>query len=366
MAIRIAYPGIYIGEVATFHPIAGASTSDLAIVGQCPSGPIGIVQQVDNISDFDALYGCGAETTDTLRAGRQFFLQGGSVAHVVRILDDDYTAGLAALGDFNLLILPDAPHMPDGGLALYAKAAALCADRLAFLLIDHPRSANDAKAIAAWDIRGMLGPALQRSAALCFPRLIDAAGDDMPASGSIAGLIARVDAERGVWKAPAGAEAVLNAVKPSIDIPSHQQEALNLLGVNIIRAFPGKGTLNWGARTLASTDAEWKYVSVRRTALFIERSLREGLRWAASELNDEPLRARMRSSADTFMNGLFRQGAFQGNKPKDAYFVQCDEQSTRLAKLKQGLVTLQIGFAPMRPAEFVIVNLPLKVGGANA
>jgi len=281
MAIQPTYPGVYTGEIATFHTIADAPTSELAIIGPTANGPIGIVQRVENLTDFEALYGCGAETTDTVRAGRQFFLQGGSVAHVVRVEANGYAAGLATLGNFNLLILPDAPYLPDGGLTLYREAAASCADRLAFLLVDQPVAANGVDAIATWDIGNALGPQLRRSAALSFPRLIDTDGADLPASGSIAGLIARTDVERGVWKAAAGTDATLRNVKPGIQVTAHQQEPLNLRGVNVIRTFPGKGTVNWGARTLASTDAEWKYIPVRRTvhrAVAARRFAMDGLR----------------------------------------------------------------------------------------
>ena len=365
MAIQPTYPGVYTGEIAAFHTIADAPTSELAIIGPTANGPIGIARRVENLTDFEALYGCGAETTDTVRAGRQFFLQGGSVAHVVRIEADGYAAGLAALGDFNLLILPDAPHMPDGGLMLYAEAAALCANRLAFLLVDHPLAANSVEAIATWDIGGALGPQLRRSAALCFPRLIDADGGDLPASGSIAGLIARTDAERGVWKAAAGSEARLWDVRPGIEVTARQQEPLNPQGVNVIRTFPNKGTVNWGARTLASTDAEWKYIPVRRTALFIERSLRDGLQWTASEPNDEALWAKVRSSAESFLNDLYRRGAFEGSRPQDAYYVRCDARTTGVAERAQGLVKLMIGFAPVKSAEFLSISLLLKTAHAH-
>lgn len=366
MAVRPTYPSTYVEEIARFVAPADAPTSKLAIIGPAPSGPVGSVQCVESLADFETLYGCGAETTDTVRAGRQFFLQGGSVADVVRIEAGRYAAGLAALGDFNFLILPDAPSMPNNGIRLYTEAAALCADRLAFLLIDHPIAANSVEAIAAWDIQGALGPQLGRSAALCFPRLIDGDGGHLPASGGIAGLMARTDAERGVWKAAAGPEAVLRNVKPSIEVTTGEQEPLNLCGVNVIRSFPGKGTVNWGARTLAGADAEWKYIPVRRTALFIERSLREGLQWTAFEPNDEALWAKVRSSAESFLNRLYRRGAFSGSRPQDCYFVQCDAQTASPAEREQGLIKLMVGFAPVKPAEFLIISLLLETGRANA
>jgi phage tail sheath protein FI len=177
----------------------------------------------------------------------------------------------------------------------------------------------------------------------------------------VAGLFARTDATRGVWKAPAGLEATLTgATGPVINLSDADQDRLNPRAINALRAFPHAGTVAWGARTLHGQDertSEWKYVPVRRLALFIEESLDRGLRWAAFEPNGESLWAQIRLAAGAFLDGLFRHGAFQGRSPRDAYFVQCDPTTTTQADIDLGIVNIVVGFAPLKPAEFVILRI---------
>ena len=205
------------------------------------------------------------------------------------------------------------------------------------------------------------------NAMLYFPRIrrYGELRDAVPC-GAVAGIIARTDIQRGVWKAPAGLEAVLNGVaRPAIRITNEENGELNPLAINCLRSMPPSGTVIWGTRTLNGDDrlgSQWKYIPVRRLALYIEESLYRGTQWAVFEPNAEPLWAQLRLNIGAFMNNLFRQGAFQGQTPKDAYFVQCDNTTTTQNDIDQGIVNIYVGFAPLKPAEFVILYLQQIAG----
>ena len=188
---------------------------------------------------------------------------------------------------------------------------------------------------------------------------------NIPPSAIAAGMWSKIDAKRGVWKAPAGVEAQLTGASSlEFHVENLEQDQLNPLGVNCIRKLPGYGSVFWGARTLATNaDPEWRYVPVRRTAIYIEESIYNGIQWAVFEPNDEPLWASLRANIGGFMNGLFRAGAFQGSKANDAYFVRCGLGDTMTqADIDRGQVIALVGFAPLKPAEFVIVRIQQKVG----
>ncbi|GAB4191919.1 MAG: hypothetical protein Tsb002_21160 [Wenzhouxiangellaceae bacterium] len=188
---------------------------------------------------------------------------------------------------------------------------------------------------------------------------------DIPPAGMLAGQWARTDARRGVWKAPAGVGVQLNAVAGlRYNVEDLEQDQLNPLGVNCIRKMPGYGSVVWGARTLATkADPPWRYVPVRRTAIFIEQSIYNGIQWAVFEPNDHPLWGSLRANIGAFMNGLFRAGAFQGATADEAYFVRCGLGDTMTqADIDRGQVIVIVGFAPLKPAEFVIVRIQQKVG----
>jgi phage tail sheath protein FI len=187
-----------------------------------------------------------------------------------------------------------------------------------------------------------------------------------PPSGFVAGILARTDASRGVWKAPAGTEASLTGVAGlTVTLSDTQNGLLNPLGINCLRTFPVYGNVVWGARTVAGNDqlgSEWKYVPVRRMALFLEESLYRGTQWVVFEPNDEPLWAQIRLNIGAFLQGLFRQGAFQGKSPKEAYFVKCDRETTTQADINLGIVNILVGFAPLKPAEFVVLKIQQMAG----
>jgi phage tail sheath protein FI len=182
----------------------------------------------------------------------------------------------------------------------------------------------------------------------------------LPPSGYVAGLYARIDSKRGVWKAPAGTEANLGgAVGLLKDTSDAEQDTLNPLNVNVIRAFPAAGLVVWGARTITS-DPEWKYVPVRRTAIYLEQSIYNGIQWAVFEPNDEDLWASLRLNINAFMMLQFQNGAFQGKSAGDAFFVKCDNKTTTQADIDAGIVNILVGFAPLKPAEFVVLKLSQK------
>jgi phage tail sheath protein FI len=181
------------------------------------------------------------------------------------------------------------------------------------------------------------------------------------ASGTIAGLYSRTDAQRGVWKAPAGTDARLrNVASLTYTMTDAENGILNPLGVNCLRTFPIYANICWGARTMEGADqiaSDWKYIPVRRTTLFIEESLYRGTQWVVFEPNDEPLWAQVRLNVGAFMHDLFRKGAFQGAMPSDAYFVRCDSDTTTRTDIDNGIVNIEVGFAPLKPAEFVILKI---------
>lgn len=286
--------------------------------------------------------------------------------------------GLYALEDadiFNLLCIPRAAGLNAANMqAVVTAAEVYCETRRAFLLVDTPLNTDELAEITAW-IGGNAG-LRHRNAAMYYPRIkIPDPLDDMRlrtvgASGTVAGVYARTDGSRGVWKAPAGTEATVRNV-PELDdaLTDAENGALNPLGVNSLRNLPVFGNVVWGARTLDGSDqqaSEWKYVPVRRMALFIEESLFRGLKWVVFEPNDEPLWSQIRLNVGAFMQNLFRQGAFQGKTPRDAYFVKCDSETTTQNDINSGIVNIIVGFAPLKPAEFVIVKLQQMAGQVQA
>jgi hypothetical protein len=210
------------------------------------------------------------------------------------------------------------------------------------------------------------------NAAIFFPRikapnpLRENQAEAFAPCGTVAGIFARTDATRGVWKAPAGLDATLRGVTGlTVPLTDAENGELNPLGINCLRQVPAAGYVVWGARTTVGNDqlaSQWKYIPVRRTALYIEESLYRGTQWAVFEPNDEPLWSQLRLNIGVFMHGLFRQGAFQGQSPKEAYFVKCDKTTTTQADIDRGIVNVIVGFAPLKPAEFVVLYIQQMAG----
>jgi hypothetical protein len=250
---------------------------------------------------------------------------------------------------------------------VYDDAVRYCEKRRAMLIVDPPEGWNDPSQAEAGvrDPNNFMGR--HKNAAVFFPMIIapDPLNDNKNATfvpcGAVAGVMARTDVERGVWKTAAGIEAILFGVNDlSVKLNDDENGILNPIGVNCLRSFPDVGRVIWGGRTLVGADIlanEWKYIAVRRTALYIEESLYRGTQWVVFEPNDERLWARIRLNVGAFMQDLFRKGAFQGTDPKKAYFVKCDSSTTTQYDIDRGIVNIVVGFAPLKPAEFVILQI---------
>lgn len=296
---------------------------------------------------------------------------------------DDFTAifqadsSLDKVSIFNLLLIPGVV-----GNGILSTALAFCERKQAFFIMDPPPE-------AAADSSGTLTPIANfveapagsgiaelpksQNGALYFPYLKSVnpiTGDrlDLPPSGFVAGIYARTDLNRGVWKAPAGLETTILNTTGVVEqgrMTDQRQGTLNPIGVNCLRSFPGVGTVVYGARTLRTNNPayqQWRYVPVRRMALFIEQTLYRNLGWVVFEPNDEPLWVAIRTSIENFMLSLFNQGAFQGSKPSQAFQVKCDASTTTQTDIDNGIVNIIVAFAPLKPAEFVIVKIAQLAG----
>jgi uncharacterized protein len=268
---------------------------------------------------------------------------------------------------FNLMILPPVADEVVSVQSLYGNASIFCQQRRAFLIMDPPASWTDAQT-ASTGIAALRIGLVKDYSALYFPRVTisdNGLAKNVGPAGLMAGLYARIDGTRGVWKAPAGTEADLRGITGLEQRFSDGENGiLNPKAVNTLRIFPN-GIVSWGARTMDGDDSfgsEYKYVPIRRLALYMEESLYRGLKWCVFEPNDEPLWSQIRLNVGAFMHNLFRQGAFQGRTPKDAYFVKCDAETTTQNDRDLGMVNVWVGFAPLKPAEFVILYLQQMAG----
>lgn len=399
------YPGVYVEEQPPGRrAIAGAATSITAFVGRAAEGPLDAPLTVFSFSEFERRFGELGRDYPLGYAVFDFFINGGSQAVIARLQahdadgqgDEGYLAVPDYLGEaghgpglrlldrrdlFNLLCIPPDQPGPDQDLDPLVRhaAAQYCADRRAMYIADPPaRWARLAKegninAIDPADLgitgANAAGVEVARNAAVYFPRLVREDPTDpgrtlvTPPCGAIAGIYAATDAARGVWKAPAGIEAGIAGISGlEVGLTDAQNGVLNPEAINALRLFPTIGPVVWGARTLAGRDAlasDYKYVPVRRLALYLEESIDRGTRWAVFEPNDANLWARLRDSVDAFLRGLQRQGAFYD------CFVKCDASTMTQNDLDQGIVTILIGFAPLKPAEFVTLTIRQSAGRGN-
>ncbi|MEU8890830.1 phage tail sheath subtilisin-like domain-containing protein [Streptomyces sp. NPDC048442] len=273
--------------------------------------------------------------------------------------------GLEAVDEVSMVAVPDLMAAYQRGtidlesvkavqLGLIAHCE-LMGDRVA--IIDPPPSLN-ARQIRVW--RQETAGYDSKYAALYYPwiKSFDPATGQarlVPPSGHVAGVWARNDSERGVHKAPAN-EVVRGAVDLELQITRGEQDLLNPVGINCIRAFPGRGIRIWGARTLSS-DPAWRYLNVRRYFNYLEESILIGTQWVVFEPNDHQLWARIRRNISAFLVNEWRGGALFGAKPEDAYYVKCDEETNPPESVDVGRVVCEIGIAPVKPAEFVVFRL---------
>jgi phage tail sheath protein FI len=350
--------------------ITPVPTSTAAFIGRALLGPVNRPTAVSSFFAFQQQFGGFSPDSELAYALRQFFLNGGSSAWVVRTAseaaDADILQSIRALDSvdaFNLLVLPGTT-VP----AILGPAAEYCRKRRAFFVMDAPLDAATPAQMSAAIATGLIPQTNDAAVYYPRPKISDPLNPgqlrSVPPSGTVAGLIACTDSTWGVWKAPGGPEIVPRGVQ-GLDYALNEAEAdqLGRLGINCFRDFPARGPLLWGARTLAGADtaaSEWKYIPVRRLALFLEESIDRGTQWAIFEPNDEKLWSQIRSQVEDFLLGLFRQGAFQGQKPADAFFARCDGTTTTPEDVAFGIVNIDIGFAPLRPAEFVLLRIGQK------
>jgi uncharacterized protein len=288
-------------------------------------------------------------------------LQAGGGAGGVNLLDE--------IDLFNLLCVPGETKN-----TIVSELEKFCRDRRAFLIVDAPQGASFTSLQPGPDSQIVGDNAI--NAALYFPWVLapdplqENRPAEYPAAPLVAGIYARTDSQRGVWKAPAGTDASLSGVlglrTPLTDL---QNGELNIRAINCLRTLTVFGNVVWGARTLRGNNevgSEWKYIPVRRMALFIEETLYRGTKWVVFEPNDEPLWAQIRLNIGAFMQTLFRQGAFQGRSPREAYFVKCDGETTTQTDINLGIVNIHVGFAPLKPAEFVVIRIQQMAGQTEA
>lgn len=296
--------------------------------------------------------------------------------------DRSERTGLYALENVDLFNLLCIPPIKRGGVEAdipketLSLAMRYCAERRALLIVDSPSDWTSVQVITATNAKKLTDLGLSgtdaRNAAIYFPRVIESdilrngQPDVFAPCGIVAGIIARTDVGRGIWKAPAGIDAALLGPQDlKVNLTDQENGMLNPLGINCLRTFPAIGRVVWGARTLRGSDQladEYKYIPIRRLALFIEESLFRGLKWVVFEPNDEPLWAQIRLNVGAFMHGLFSQGAFKGRTKQEAYFVKCDSETTTQNDADRGIVNVVVGFAPLKPAEFVVIKIQQLAG----
>jgi len=285
---------------------------------------------------------------------------GGGGTGGVRLLD--------TVSIFNILCVPGETVVQN-----ITELQAYCVDNRAFLIVDCGQ-ADKVKDLAQNGPTGITGVNAINSA-LYFPWVnqFDSQTNStraFPPCGFVAGLYAATDTARGVWKAPAGIDASLTGESGlTVNLTNAQNGSLNIQAINCLRNFPVYGDVIWGARTLRGNDqvgSEWKYVPIRRLALFLESSLYDGTQWVVFEPNDEKLWGQIRMNVGAFMQGLFLQGAFQGTSPQQAYFVKCDADNNPQSSIDQGIVNILVGFAPLFPAEFVVIQIQQMAGQLQA
>jgi uncharacterized protein len=371
----LRFPRIVISEMPARSPaITGAPTAVTVLLGPTRVGPLRKPVRIHSPAEFASQFGNSEGAQEIGPSVRLFFANGGREAWIVRVAStarpSNYASALRAaekIAAFNLMALPGVSD----GEALRA-ALDLCVRRHAILLVDAARPDLTASAL----LQTLSSPAFPldiataaaRNAAFYFPWLVisDASAPGrkrcVPASAAVAGVIARSDHTRGVWKSPAGIDAELrDASDVALPLNDTEMSLLNSAGVNCLRIHPAaRRPTVWGARTLRGADRvadEFKYLAHRRLALFILTSVQDGITWAVFEPAGDALFTLLRRSIEDFLFTLFRQGALQGTKPEQAFFVKCGRDTTTAADLAQGVVHILIGFAALKPAEFVTLSI---------
>lgn len=355
------YPGVYVEEATGgARPIQSVDVSTAAFLGVAPNAKAkpGEPTSIRNYGEFTQIFGGKDLKATTLDlAVRGFFNNGGGSCWIVNLGEkNNLIDGLERLEPFDGISLVAAP-----GYTTKADHEAILThcekmvDRFAILdcreeatpesVMEH-RPRNSDRGLGAFYFPWIVISDPQKPAETIA----------CPPSGHIAGVYARVDNERGVFESPAN-EFIDGALDLTHQTTDQEQEILNPAGINAIRFFPTQGIKIWGARTLADPDSEWRYISVRRLTLMIEESIAEGTRWAVFEPNDRALWGSLKRDVSAFLNALWSDGALIGASPEDAFFVKCDQDNNPPSDIEKGVVTITIGIAPVKPAEFIVFNI---------
>ncbi len=361
----------------------GLPTAETAVVGSFAKGPVDVAVTV-NAAEFGLLFGANDPTPFPAEIQvRQFFRNGGGSLSVVRVdpgkpldlalpggITPPHLTGLGALlplSNLGILVCPEITTLPAPAMAqCLARIEVLGASAPLFTVLDPPPSVTNVTQMVAWR-QANLATDLAHFA-IYFPRLTvdpatwtggsSAVRINIGASGTMAAVIAKNDANRGIWESPAGATATLVTEGLEILLSNNEQDSLNPAGIDALRVFPQTGPIAYGARTL-SIDPEDKYISTARTRRWIRRSLERGLSDAALQANGIPLWTNLRSRAESFLHSLYLAGVFVRNRPEEAYFVRCDASTTSTADIDAHRVNVLIGFSLLRPAEFTLENIRL-------
>jgi hypothetical protein len=389
---RYTSPGVYVEGVALgARAVSHVPSTTTAFVGRTRRGPVERPGLVGSFAEFEAIFGGLWAEAPLTHAVQHYFLNGGREAVVCRIrngrerIEDAHLSdpgrqadrrGLWALDrveDLDIVVIPPLGPDRDVGRVTWDAAATFARRRRAMLIVDAPAAWQAAGDITPAALDALISPGEARAnAALYFPRIVapDPTAGGSPTTfapgGAVAGIYARTQATRGLLKSPAGVEAgIVGVAGLALNLTDSGSDLLNPRGINVLRTFPSTGPVVWGGRTLVGDDvlaSDWKYVAVRRTALYIERAIERGTRWVVFEPNDEPVWAELRLHVGSFLRELFRAGAFQGRTDREAYFARCDASTTTQADIDNRRVILEVGFAPIRPAEFVVLRFDLAAG----
>lgn len=388
-------PGVYITDFSKgTYSIEGVNTSVTAFIGLAKKGPTNKPIKISGFAEFEKIFGSIHKAYHLGYCVQHFFLNGGTVCYIIRVQSPDgkqYVSDKTIIGKagvksggtgissldsidyFNILCIPPYNKKNTVSNTVYRNALNYCERRRAILIVDPPAHwsrNNSDKLPSVFEIEKIFGHLSYPNAALYYPRVRakDSLDDDkmrtFVPSGAVAGIIARTDNTVGVWKAPAGLKAYLTGLSElELTLTDEESGQLNELGVNCLRLKATEGIIVWGSRTMVKNDTNseplrfWKYLPVRRLALFIEESLYRGTQWVVCEPNDEPLWSKIRQNVGDFMHDLFMKEAFQGRKSNEAYFVKCDNDTTTPDDITNGIVNIIVGFAPLKPAEFVIIKI---------
>lgn len=384
---KLIHPGVYIEETSRFPPaIKQEETSVTIFIGYTENITGTLTDDlklkpvaVKSFSEFTSIFGNSSPDRYLYDSVNLFFQNGGGECFIISTGDyqapvslNDFTSGLNISKTVagQLLVIPDAVLLTLTELSnlqqLILKSCADLQDRFCILDIANRGSGTKQDIV---DFRFGIGNNNLKWGAAYYPWLILANNKKVPPSGAIAGIYAQVDKNRGVSKAPANVS--INGIKDLSTHVSNQDQAMMNVdttggkSVNAIRAFTGKGFLVWGSRSLAGNDNEWRYISVCRLFIMVEQSIRKSTEWAVFEPNDANTWLKIKTTADNYLYLLWRDGSLAGSKPDEAFYTRVAINTTMTAQdILEGRLIIEIGMAPVRPAEFIIIRITHKIAGA--